>query len=73
MYKTQAFKRLIVSFGLNRKITMDVKNKPIPCFSQEMEVKKNPSGVDISIILCQSLNEFTQDSTSVCKSGIGDY
>jgi hypothetical protein len=41
MYKTQAFKRLIVSFGLNREITMDVENKPIPWFSQEMEVKKH--------------------------------
>jgi len=39
MYKRQNCKRLIVSFGLNRKITMDFENKPVTWFSQEMEVK----------------------------------
>lgn len=43
MYERQAFKRLIVSFELNRKITMDVENKPVPCFSQETEVKNFPA------------------------------
>jgi len=73
MYKMQPFKRLILSFGFNRKITMDVENKPVPCFSQEMEVKTFPPEVDISIVLYQSLDDCTQVSKSVCKGGIGDY
>jgi hypothetical protein len=39
MYKIQAFERSSVSFGLKRKITMDVENKPVPWFSKEMKVK----------------------------------
>jgi hypothetical protein len=43
VYERQAFKRLIVSFVLNRKITIDVENKPVSWFSQEMEVKNFPA------------------------------
>jgi hypothetical protein len=73
MHKTQAFKRLILSFGLNRKITMEVENKPVLCFSQEMEVKTFLPEVDISIVLCQKPDDCTPVSKSFCKGGIGDY
>jgi hypothetical protein len=74
MYKTQAFKRLIVSFELNRKITMDVENKHVPWISHAIEVKKTVlPEIDISKVLCQRLDQCTQVSKRFCKNGKGDY